>query len=335
MPFDASGNFTRNYNWVDDRNAGIHIEAVRMDGEFDNYAAALNQTMLRTGLIAMTGDLNMQGNGIYNLEPGSLATPSLRFINDTTTGIASLTTGTVSLITTGAEVLRATVDGVAVDGDFGVTGDIFGDGNLIVNGGAAVAELIVNGAAATNRNLMFQSSGVNRWSLYANAAGEGGSNAGSDFSINSYADDGSPIGVVFSISRASGYISIPGGATITGGLTTDIAVANDWSAVNGAKSTNRLQYFQTAGVSRWAIGGNAIAESGSGNIGTDFQIARFSDTGAYLDSPLSIVRSNGQVAIGTGGLAVAGYIMTNSTLYVNGINTTNRNIVWQTSGASR
>ena len=140
---------------------------------------------------------------------------------------------------------------------------------------------------------------------------------------------------VYGFLNVTTYANIDGGATITGGLTTDIAVVNNWSAVNGASGTNRIQYFQTAGVSRWGIGGSSAPESGSGNTGTEFQIARYSDAGAYLDSPLSISRSNGQVSIYSGGLAVAGFISTNNNLYVNGVNTANRNIVWQTSGVGR
>lgn len=45
---------------------------------------------------------------------------------------------------------------------------------------------------------------------------------------------------------------------------------------------------------RWQFElGNSVAESGSGNVGSDFSLSRFSDAGAYIDSPLYIGRTNG------------------------------------------
>jgi hypothetical protein len=59
-----------------------------------------------------------------------------------------------------------------------------------------------------------------------------------------------------------------------------------------------------SGVARWNIElGNGAAESGA-NAGSDFGVSRYSDAGAYLDSPLAINRSNGRVyvnSLGCGG----------------------------------
>src|SRR6478609_8073792 len=87
MPFDPSGNFTRDYNWVDDKNNGIKITASRMDGEFDNYATALNDTFLRDGRASMSGPLPMNANPITGLPDGTAGAPSMRSNSDSTTGI--------------------------------------------------------------------------------------------------------------------------------------------------------------------------------------------------------------------------------------------------------
>jgi len=87
MPFDVAGNFSRLHNWQDDRDAGIRILADRHDAEDDNFALGFNQTFLRTGAAPMTGDLNMNGNGIHTIEAGSAAVPGLTFELDVDTGL--------------------------------------------------------------------------------------------------------------------------------------------------------------------------------------------------------------------------------------------------------
>lgn len=54
----------------------------------------------------------------------------------------------------------------------------------------------------------------------------------------------------------------------------------------------RAVEFQTNGVARWQFATTAVAESGGG-AGSDFSIARYNDSGALVDNPLSISRANG------------------------------------------
>lgn len=55
---------------------------------------------------------------------------------------------------------------------------------------------------------------------------------------------------------------------------------------------------------RWKVRANSTAETGS-NVGTDFQVARYDDTGTVVDSPIEITRSTGQVKLGpTGGVLI-------------------------------
>lgn len=59
--------------------------------------------------------------------------------------------------------------------------------------------------------------------------------------------------------------------------------------VNGAAGSNRPFRILTASVERWRIGGTGDTESG-GNVGTNFQIARYSDAGALIGKMLEMTR---------------------------------------------
>jgi hypothetical protein len=86
-----------------------------------------------------------------------------------------------------------------------------------------------------------------------------------------------------------------GTPTISGAATANALVLN---AVAGSA---RAIFWETAGSYRWGANCTGTAEGG-GNAGSDFQINRYSDAGALIDTPLSIVRSTGVVTI-TGGIA--------------------------------
>jgi len=116
MAYDGAGNFTRIYNWVNDKNAAIKITASRMDGEFDGIATALNQVVLRSGVVAYTGNLNMGNNSIYNLADGVVGTPALRFNTDSASGLYLAASGRPSLVASGVSRLEAMSAGVKVYG---------------------------------------------------------------------------------------------------------------------------------------------------------------------------------------------------------------------------
>jgi hypothetical protein len=125
MPYDGSGNFTRSYNWVNDKNNAIKITASRMDDEFDNYATALNQVMLRNGVVPFGGNINMGNNTIHSLGNGSVGTPAIRFQSDTTTGLYSPTAGQVALSAGGTQRVLANSAGATITGDAFVSQGIY------------------------------------------------------------------------------------------------------------------------------------------------------------------------------------------------------------------
>lgn len=70
MPFDSQGKFSRLYSWEQDRINDIDIVSDRHDEEDDNFAAGLNECMLRDGRCVMSGNLNMGNFQIKNVANG-------------------------------------------------------------------------------------------------------------------------------------------------------------------------------------------------------------------------------------------------------------------------
>jgi hypothetical protein len=75
--------------------------------------------------------------------------------------------------------------------------------------------IIVSGAAGTDRGVKLQSSGSTRWWLNETSEAEAGANAGTDFRILKFADNGSYNGGVLVISRATGNILIGSGSVVS------------------------------------------------------------------------------------------------------------------------
>lgn len=119
----------------------------------------------------------------------------------------------------------------------------------------------------------------------------------------------------FALNLATGLLSIGGNGLGVSGPATfnntvqvnstltatgDISVAGTTGEpklrINGNAATNRYVRLDTANVQRWQVGASAASESGS-NIGSNFYINRFDDTGAYLSSPMTIDRASGDIQL--------------------------------------
>jgi len=104
-----------------------------------------------------------------------------------------------------------------------------------------------------------------------------GATADVDLGIYSLTADTIGIGVAAGAEK----LHIDGGAT-----TTRVKIDAD----NGV---SRILSFRTDDVQRWALRVDGI-ESGT-NSGGDFQLRRYNDAGAYIDSPIAINRANGNI----------------------------------------
>ena len=69
--------------------------------------------------------------------------------------------------------------------------------------------------------------------------------------------------------------------------------------IDGDAGQSKIITFRTAGLQRWGLYSNNVAESGS-NAGSNFVFRRYSDAGTLLGTPISITRSTGQTTIAEG-----------------------------------
>lgn len=98
------------------------------------------------------------------------------------------------------------------------------------------------------------------------------------------------------------------GSTMTGNLTIQnagpVLVMNSTGTGQG-----RYHTWQTAGVNRWVSGVSSAAETGS-NVGSNFFVQRYDDSGNAIDSPLNINRQTGATTLNS--LVVGGGMTTNA-----------------------
>jgi Chaperone of endosialidase len=91
-----------------------------------------------------------------------------------------------------------------------LTGPLIGTTVTLSGKGTAIA-WDINGAAATWRQVRGLSAGVARWTIsLGDTTAEGGANAGSDFAIHNYADDGTTLQRAMYINRKTGNASFAG-----------------------------------------------------------------------------------------------------------------------------
>jgi hypothetical protein len=148
----------------------------------------------------------------------------------------------------------------------------------------------LSAAAGASKQLQFLTGATIRWAVGANPATETGGNAGADFEIDRFSDTGAFLGSPIIITRSTGALAFNGG-----GFTANCPIN-----VNASGPGNTTGYgLQSANKNRWSIISDSTAESG-GNAGSNFDISRFDDSGAFIDYPLTINRASGMVTFGKG-----------------------------------
>lgn len=112
------------------------------------------------------------------------------------------------------------------------------------------------------------------------------------------------LGTVQSITSTKQFVTSPilGDQTPTITLTDDIKLYSSHDAesswiFNSVGVYDKIFSFRVNDLRRWAFSANQDAESGS-TAGTNFEIRRYNDGGTFIDSPISITRSDGTVAFG-------------------------------------
>jgi hypothetical protein len=88
-----------------------------------------------------------------------------------------------------------------------------------------------------------------------------------------------------------------------------VAAAATRVVMDGDAGQNKIITFRTAGLQRWGLYSNNVAESGS-NAGSNFVLRRYSDAGTLLGTPLEVNRATGVTKIGEG-LDLNGSVLNN------------------------
>ena len=298
MPFDGSGNFVRSYNWSDDAAAGIKILASRHDTEDNGFATGLSNTICRDGQSPILADVGWSGKKITNLgnpiNPGDAATKSYC---DTLSGWPT------SKNISGAD-LNGRLNFTALGGVNGIT---WSNADMSWFGKAAVANQTSN-RLVVNSSIDGTTASPGTDLLAVNDTGHIISSTGIFAQNLSY--DGTswrtPVaGTGTLIQVGGGSLQAQSNDTATTTVYQTVTPREYWGVLNSTGSpimqlfksasgkTNAIYGYTGASSLRWGMQlGDSAAESGS-NAGSNFSIDRYSDAGAYLSTPFSIVRSTG------------------------------------------
>lgn len=253
-----------------------------------------------TGGVIFASDINAEFNQLQSAFSGSTG-----HAHDGTTGngpqisLTSSISGTLPIANGGtaattAAAARTSLFGVSTTVDNtiarydGTTGLLQQSGVTIDDSNQLTAvNLSTNGVAGTSRQLAFLTSGSARWLVIANSTAEGGSNAGSDFSIIARTDTGSALSTPFSIVRSTGVVTINSLS-----LTTPLAITEGGT---GAAS---------ASAARTALGLGTSATVNTGTSGATIPLLNGTNTWSATQTFSNVTISAGSIT-GITDLAVA------------------------------
>jgi hypothetical protein len=85
------------------------------------------------------------------------------------------------------------------------------------------------------------------------------------------------------------------GGTVQGNITLS-TTGNPTLALSGGNGAIERISLDTNNKRRWAIFSSSTTES-TNNVGSNFAIGRYDDAGTYMDSPITITRSTGEVKV--------------------------------------
>lgn len=165
MPRDGSGNYSRVAGSA--YTNGTTADGPELDAEMDDIATALTNSVTRDGSAAMTGNLNMGGNGITNLGSLSVTTnlgaaslragagassaPSITFSADTTTGFYQPANYSISYVQNGARVWTVSTAGNLGVGTTSPSDKLHVNGDLRVEGASGAYLKLYAGSTYTGR----------------------------------------------------------------------------------------------------------------------------------------------------------------------------------------
>jgi hypothetical protein len=165
--------------------------------------------------------------------------------------------------------------------------------------GVNPAVVLSKSASGGTSRIVGSMAGSPRWQeMLGDASAESGSNAGSNYGLQRYTDAGVLIDAPFAINRASGIATFSQGVAAAS-YTVNALAATDAALYLNKPASGRAStvYGQMAGSTRWGMNFGDSGAEATGNVGSDFGLARFDNTGAFIDNPLTINRATGAVTL--------------------------------------
>ena len=244
-----------------------------------------------------------------------------------TTGNVGINSTTESTAYTNGSL--TTSGGAGFGGNVYVKNDLFAtNGTFGGTTDTANRSVTIRNAAGYVKSLTFTTGTTLRWKLSSNGTAESGSNNGANFEVAAYDDAGALIDIPISIIRkAGGLVTIPRQTSFTD--TTEATAYNAASVIHaggigvgghifvknnvyagsavfgsGTDTVNRTITvrtaagyernfaFYTGANCRWKLTCNSNAETGS-DAGSTLSIDAYTDAGAFIDSPMSVIRAAG------------------------------------------
>jgi hypothetical protein len=204
-----------------------------------------------------TGAVTLQANDVSAVGGALLAGPA--FTGVPTAPTAATNTNTTQLATTAFVMAQlATTGGVtSFNNRAGAVtlsaADITATGQLALST-ATYPQLLINSPTVSNLQITSQVNGLARWGLYlGNGTAETGSNAGSNFALVRFADNGAQIDVPFSIVRATGAATFSDGVAINSaaGLTVNNAGQASGVTVNASSGNPSITIASPNASCQW------------------------------------------------------------------------------------
>lgn len=289
MAFNGSGIFERLYNFVNDRDASVPIEAPRMDAELDGIATGLSNCITKDGQTTATAVVPFSA-GISPshilIGNGTLAEPAIRFASNPTKGIYHFATDSGGLVAGGAVVIEW--DGASISAATGIR---------VISNAAGSAVRILATSSGTNEDLKIDAKGSGTITLNSQGTGE----IVTTRTVRPAANDGAALGtsaISFSdlflasdavINFNAGDVTITHSAdalTIAGGTLSAPSIIPTGSTVptNGMylPSSNTLG-FATNSTVAFTVGAENEVSGISSIRGTSFLIS--DDAATYVQLP--------------------------------------------------
>ena len=187
MAFDGFGTFIRLRSWVADATAGVKIRADFHDDEDNNLAAGLTNCIVKDGQTTITQNIPFNSKRVTALQdPVDPQDAATKAYADTK---------------------------IAIAGGSTFTGDVIIDNDD--------PTFTLDGIPGTKNSIYGQKNDKNRWEIVlGDATAEAGSNAGSNFDLNNYADDGTLLGNVLFGTRSTGLLTVKADPTAALGIAT-------------------------------------------------------------------------------------------------------------------